>query len=221
MRLTYWPFEKIGGHESAPFGALLISAMSAADLPAADRPIYNSDSYVVFSVKGGEVEAEGGKRKRFKADTQQTSVISSLNPKWRGEHAYFFKVCHRTGPSLRLRLAQPDPSLGRARPRLCPQTSRSILTPTSRPLNHHPRRQVPVAATLELEVLDRDSFSSDERLGTLSVDLRREVALAPGGDLTKTWKLQGVRRDWMAPGSEAAESTITMRLQWIPFKMAG
>jgi hypothetical protein len=79
--------------------------------------------------------------------------------------------------------------------------------------------QVPAGERLEVEVFDEDRFSRNELLGRLSVDLHRDVACQPGGDVTRTWALTDVPKEWRLMGGEAASkpSTITLRIQWIPF----
>ncbi|KAL4424271.1 hypothetical protein ABPG75_001572 [Micractinium tetrahymenae] len=82
--------------------------------------------------------------------------------------------------------------------------------------------KIPSGETLHIKVFDYDMLSRDELLGTLAIDLLEEVQKAPGGDITKTWRLQNVATDWMSSSKEPPPpATISMRLQWIPFKMLG
>lgn len=81
--------------------------------------------------------------------------------------------------------------------------------------------QVPTRSTLELTVWDHDQWSADEALGSLEIDLYGEVQCAPGGDVTKTWLLEDVPKDWMKGISgikREYKSTITLRIQWIPYR---
>ena len=77
--------------------------------------------------------------------------------------------------------------------------------------------QVPQDSILELTVYDFDRWSSNEVLGSLEIDITEEVARAPKGDVTRTWELEDVPLDWMKPGQTREKSTITMRIQWIPY----
>lgn len=82
--------------------------------------------------------------------------------------------------------------------------------------------QVPSGETLHVKVWDYDALSRNELLGDLEIDMMREVQSAPGGDITKTWDLQNVATDWMAVmgrrADEAKQATITLRIQFIPFR---
>ena len=78
--------------------------------------------------------------------------------------------------------------------------------------------KVPAGEPLDLTVWDYDRFSGNELLGRLSINIYEEVASAPGGDVTKTWALKDVPKKWsFREDIEIKPSTITMRLQWIPF----
>lgn len=85
--------------------------------------------------------------------------------------------------------------------------------------------KVPAAEMLNIEVFDYDRFSGDEKLGKLSINIKKEVAMAPGGDVTKSFALMEVPTEWIKRKAEAdgtvpsqvQPSTLTMRLQWIPF----
>lgn len=76
---------------------------------------------------------------------------------------------------------------------------------------------MPQDSILKLKVYDFDRWSSNELLGTLKIDISKEVATASKGDITKTWALEDVPTDWMKPGEAKKKSTITMRIQWIPY----
>ena len=77
--------------------------------------------------------------------------------------------------------------------------------------------KVPKGGKLQVAVYDYDKFSSNELLGNVVIDVAKEVA-AVGGDLTKTWALTDVPKEWTFSGdSRVKPSTITLRLQWIPF----
>jgi len=167
LRVTYWPFEKMGGHTTASFGALIVTLIKCEDLAAADLPINSSDPFVKFTCNN---------------ETQSSTVVSNnLNPKWPTGTAIFdwFRVS--------------------------------------------------AGELLEVCVYDYDRFTSNELLGSVSVNLFSEVASAPGGDVTKTWALKGVPKEWTFRGglertfskrkddTETKASTITMRMQWIPF----
>ena len=81
--------------------------------------------------------------------------------------------------------------------------------------------RVPAGEKLEVAVWDYDRFSRNELLGTVTVDLHGEVASAPRGDVTKTWALNDIPTEWlkwrMDKDTAPRPSTITLRLQWIPF----
>jgi len=86
--------------------------------------------------------------------------------------------------------------------------------------------KVPAREQLKLEIIDKNVLLTNTRLGTVMVDLHKEVALAPGGDVTKTFELKDVLkrdaiREFIGSAVRLAvpdgPPTITMRLQWIPF----
>ncbi|GAB4813385.1 hypothetical protein N2152v2_000431 [Parachlorella kessleri] len=78
--------------------------------------------------------------------------------------------------------------------------------------------KVPSDEFLKIKVMDYDTFSADECMGFLEIDIGEEIAKAPQGDVTRTWKLEDVPTDWMTKGQQPKQSTITLRVQWIPFK---
>jgi hypothetical protein len=79
-------------------------------------------------------------------------------------------------------------------------------------------RVSPRETPLKIAVWDYDALSRDELLGEAEVDVYADVACAPGGDVTKTVPLTNVPREWLrAAGPRAKASTVTLRLQWIPF----
>ena len=80
----------------------------------------------------------------------------------------------------------------------------------------HPA-QVPADERLKVKVFDHDQFSRNEFLGRVTIDLHREVALQPGGDVTRSWPLQEVPAEWTRPNEPPRASTVTLRLQWVPF----
>lgn len=83
---------------------------------------------------------------------------------------------------------------------------------------------MPRGERLVVKVFDYDVLTSNELLGTVDIDLYDEVQMIPGGDVTKTWELLNVpKSNWMNVGGSkgadpAAKPSITMRIQWIPFK---
>ena len=69
-----------------------------------------------------------------------------------------------------------------------------------------------------MEVWDFDRLLGHDLLGRVTIDVHKEVASAPHGDITKSWGLHDVPKEWsLSQKSELKQSTITMRLQWIPF----
>lgn len=77
--------------------------------------------------------------------------------------------------------------------------------------------KVPSKQKLKIEVFDYDTLMGDDLLGKVTIDVYEEVASAPRGDITKSWKLQDVPKEWSLRSKDLKESTITMRIQWIPF----
>lgn len=75
--------------------------------------------------------------------------------------------------------------------------------------------KVPCDEILKVKVMDHDALSSDEVIGYLEVDIGQEIARAPGGDLTRTWELE----DLPHKPKSVERPSITMRIQWIPFKL--
>lgn len=49
--------------------------------------------------------------------------------------------------------------------------------------------------------------SRNELLGEVDIDLMEEVQSAPGGDVTKTWRLQNLATDWIAAMGARGERT--------------
>ena len=70
-------------------------------------------------------------------------------------------------------------------------------------------------STLSVDVYDYDRIGSDDLLGRVSIPLK-EISHAPKGDVTKSWELQ-VLPNLSCP-DPSSPSTITMRIQWVPFK---
>ena len=52
--------------------------------------------------------------------------------------------------------------------------------------------QVPVAEILECKVFDNDTLSEDEMLGLVEIDIAKEVASSPNGEVLKTWYLEEI-----------------------------
>lgn len=78
--------------------------------------------------------------------------------------------------------------------------------------------KVPKDEKLKVQVFDEDFLTRDELLGSFVVDLHKEVASMPGGDVTKSWELGNVAKEWSFYKQSAEKRpTLTMRLQWIPF----
>ena len=106
-------------------------------------------------------------------------------------------------------------------PKEKPRTSpvvRSTLAPRWPDSKFEWFRVSPRETSLKLAVWDYDALSRDELLGEAEVDVYADVACAPGGDVTKTIALQNVPREWLrAAGPAPKPSTVTLRLQWIPF----
>ncbi|PSC74351.1 synaptotagmin-5-like [Micractinium conductrix] len=81
--------------------------------------------------------------------------------------------------------------------------------------------KVPSGETLSIKVWDYDALTRDELLCELDVDLMETVQKAPGGDVTKAFPLVAVATDWLTyskPAKVPEQPTITLRLQWVPFK---
>jgi len=73
--------------------------------------------------------------------------------------------------------------------------------------------QVPVQEILECKIFDNDTLSEDDMLGIVEVDIAKEVAASPNGEVLKTWYLQELQYK----GAEPPPSCITMHIQWVPF----
>jgi hypothetical protein len=82
-------------------------------------------------------------------------------------------------------------------------------------VSHARLAQVPSREHLTVEVYDYDRVFANDFLGRVTIDVHKEVACAPKGDVTKSWNLQDVPGEFM--GEANKPSTITLRLQWIPF----
>lgn len=79
--------------------------------------------------------------------------------------------------------------------------------------------KVPNGEALTVEVLDYDRMFSHRLLGSLYINLYSEVASVPGGDVTKTYALKNVPKTGVIVSkTEISPSTITLRIQWIPFQ---
>lgn len=76
--------------------------------------------------------------------------------------------------------------------------------------------RIPSGSVLDVAVYDFDNFTRNELLGKVSINVYKEVASAPGGDVTKTWSLTDVPKEWLYREG-VRPSTVTLRLQWIPF----
>ncbi|KFM28651.1 Extended synaptotagmin-3 [Auxenochlorella protothecoides] len=77
---------------------------------------------------------------------------------------------------------------------------------------------VPMDSVLEATVYDFDRWSGNEVEGSVEIDITEEIARAPRGDVTKTWELEDVPTDWVDPSGKKEKSTITLRIQWIPYQ---
>ena len=74
--------------------------------------------------------------------------------------------------------------------------------------------QVPVGEILECKVFDNDTLSEDEMLGIVEVDIGRQVASIPNGEVLRTYYLQELR---YKGSGEPPPSSITLHIQWVPF----
>lgn len=81
--------------------------------------------------------------------------------------------------------------------------------------------KVPKGSKLEVEVMDYNRVVPDQRMGRLSIDVHKEVACARHGNVTKSWALVDVPPERLLIFSgQIKPSTVTMRIQWIPFQGA-
>lgn len=80
--------------------------------------------------------------------------------------------------------------------------------------------RVPKGKNVKAVVMDWDRWSGDDKLCAVEIDIYKEVALHEYGDVTKTWALGDMEPEYegkVAAGT-AAPPSITLRVQWIPFK---
>ena len=73
--------------------------------------------------------------------------------------------------------------------------------------------QVPVGEVLECKLMDNDTLGEDDQLGLAEIDIAKEVASSPNGEVLKTWYLAEVKHK----GAEPPPACITMHIQWVPF----
>lgn len=73
--------------------------------------------------------------------------------------------------------------------------------------------QVPAGEVLECKLMDNDTLSEDDMLGLAEIDIAKEVASSPNGEVLKTWYLEELKYK----GAEPPPSSITMHIQWVPF----
>ena len=74
--------------------------------------------------------------------------------------------------------------------------------------------QVPVNEILECKVFDNDTLSEDEFLGMTEIDIGRQVASIPNGEVLRTYYLAEVRHKG---SGEPPPACITLHIQWVPF----
>mmetsp|Transcript_6528 Transcript_6528/g.12956 ORF Transcript_6528/g.12956 Transcript_6528/m.12956 type:complete len:95 (+) Transcript_6528:1-285(+) len=70
-------------------------------------------------------------------------------------------------------------------------------------------------SVLSVKVFDYDKFSKDDLLGSVKIPLD-DIAHASMGDITKSWTIDPVP-EYALP-DRTKPCTLTMRLQWVPFK---
>lgn len=70
-------------------------------------------------------------------------------------------------------------------------------------------------SVLSVKVFDYDKFSKDDLLGSVKIPLD-DIAHASMGDITKSWTIDPVP-EYAVP-DRTKPCTLTMRLQWVPFK---
>ena len=70
--------------------------------------------------------------------------------------------------------------------------------------------QATLGEVLEIEVFDYDLFGTNDLLGRCSIDIAKEVATAPKGDLTKTWALRDVPTEMFAGGEPAVAVCVVV-----------
>lgn len=75
--------------------------------------------------------------------------------------------------------------------------------------------KISLQSVLKVKVFDYDKFSKDDLLGSIEIPVK-EIAFSPGGDLTKSFKLE--TQDSYSAAEPDKPSEIDFRLQWVPFK---
>lgn len=73
--------------------------------------------------------------------------------------------------------------------------------------------KVPVGEVLECKLMDNDTLGEDDMLGLVEIDIAKEVASSPNGEVLKTWYLEEIKHK----GPEPPPASVTMHLQWVPF----
>jgi Ca2+-dependent lipid-binding protein len=71
-----------------------------------------------------------------------------------------------------------------------------------------------ISDTLKLEFYDADPYDPDDFLGDLEIDIREEIAQAPGAFALRAWHLSNIPTE---KGAQAPASTVTLHVQWIPY----
>lgn len=61
--------------------------------------------------------------------------------------------------------------------------------------------------------MDNDTLGEDDMLGLVEIDIAKEVASSPNGEVLKTWYLEEIKHK----GPEPPPASVTMHLQWVPF----
>lgn len=82
IKLTYWPLELISGHAEARLGALIVTLLSAENLPIADIVQNSSDPFVTFNCA--------------KLTKKSPILYSTCSPKWVDCKFEWFKIPRRT-----------------------------------------------------------------------------------------------------------------------------
>jgi len=80
--------------------------------------------------------------------------------------------------------------------------------------------RIPQGEDVKVEVYDYDRFSGDDILGSCVIKIHDDVAVKRGGDVTRKWQLSDLMQGWQqkVDSGEVEQPTITMRVQWVPFK---
>lgn len=73
--------------------------------------------------------------------------------------------------------------------------------------------QCPVTEVLECKVFDNDTLGEDDMLGLVEIDIAKEVASSPNGEVLKTWYLEELK----SKKADPPPACITMHIQWVPF----